>query len=101
MKNAGFIMAKEIQSFADRKDMKKFHDALKTLNDPKSSGASPLRIEVHFSLIEIDSILETWAENFSSVLNLPSDINENALNKLPLTECNVLHGETSTPPRKQ
>ena len=27
---------------ADRKDMKKFHDALKTIYGPKSSGATPL-----------------------------------------------------------
>ena len=32
----------EIQSFADRKDMKKFHDALKTIYGPKSSGATTL-----------------------------------------------------------
>ena len=34
--------AEEIQSFADRTDMKKFHDALKTFYGPKSSGATPL-----------------------------------------------------------
>ena len=34
--------AEEIQSFADRKGMKKFHDALKTIYGPKSSGAIPL-----------------------------------------------------------
>ena len=34
--------AKEIQSFADRKDMKQFHDALKTVYGPKSSGTTPL-----------------------------------------------------------
>ena len=32
----------EIQSFTDRKDMKKFHDALKTIYDQKSSGATTL-----------------------------------------------------------
>ena len=32
----------EIQFFADRKDMMKFHDALKTIYGPKSSGATPL-----------------------------------------------------------
>ena len=32
----------EIQSFADRKDVKKFHDALKTIDGPKSSGATTL-----------------------------------------------------------
>ena len=34
--------AEEIQSLADRKDMKKFHDALKTVYGPKSSGTIPL-----------------------------------------------------------
>ena len=34
--------AEEIQSLADRKDMKKFHDALKTIYGPKSSGTTPL-----------------------------------------------------------
>ena len=29
-------------SFADRKDMEKFHDALKTIDGPKSSAASSL-----------------------------------------------------------
>ena len=32
----------EIQSFVDRKDMKKFHDALKTIYGPKSSEATTL-----------------------------------------------------------
>ena len=32
--------AEEIQSFADRNDMKKFHDALKTIYGPKRSGAT-------------------------------------------------------------
>ena len=30
-----------IQSLADRKDMKKLHDALKTVYDPNSSGTTP------------------------------------------------------------
>ena len=34
--------ADEIQSFADRKDMKKFFDALKTIYGPQSSGTTPL-----------------------------------------------------------
>ena len=32
--------AEEIQSFADRKDMKKFFYALKTINGPQSSGTT-------------------------------------------------------------
>ena len=34
--------ADEIQFFADRKDMKKFFDALKTVYGPQSSGTTPL-----------------------------------------------------------
>ena len=34
--------ADEIQSFADRKNMKKFFDALKTVYGPQSSGTTPL-----------------------------------------------------------
>ena len=34
--------ADEIQSFADRKDMKKFSDSIKTVYGPKSSGTTPL-----------------------------------------------------------
>ena len=35
-------LPEEIQSSADRKEMKKFNDALKTVYGPKSSGATPL-----------------------------------------------------------
>ena len=34
--------ADKIQSFADRKDKKKFSDALKTIYGPQSSGTTPL-----------------------------------------------------------
>ena len=42
--------AEEIQSFADRNDMKKFHDALKTIYGPKSSGTTQylVHMEAHF-----------------------------------------------------
>ena len=33
---------KKFSLYADRKDMKKFHDALKTIYGPKSSGATTL-----------------------------------------------------------
>ena len=42
--------AEEIQSFADRKDMKKFHDALKTIYGPKVLVPPHylVQMEVHF-----------------------------------------------------
>ena len=77
--------AEEIQSFADRKDMKKFHDALKKIYGPKSSGAaSLLSADGSTLLTDKDDILKRWAEHFNSVLNRPSSVNDNAINRLPL-----------------
>ena len=77
--------------------MKKLHDALKTICGPKSSGATP-RISADGStlLTDKDAILKSWAEHFSSVLNRPSSVNDNAINRLPQIECNVLLDEFPT-----
>ena len=70
----------EIQSFADRKDMKTFHDVLKIIYGPKSSGATPLLIaDGNKLLTDKDTTLERWAEHFNSVPNRPSSVNDNAL----------------------
>ena len=89
--------AEEIQSFADRKDMKKFHDALKIIYCPKSSGATPL-LSADGSTLLTDkaAILKRWAEHFNSVLNCPSFVNDKAINRLPQIECNVLLDEFPT-----
>ena len=87
----------EIQSFADRKDMKKFHDALKTIYGPKSSGATTLlSADGNTLLTDKEAILERWAEHFNSVLNRPSSINQDAIDRLPQIECNVLLDEFPT-----
>ena len=71
--------AEEIQSFADRKDMKKFHDALKTSYGPKNSGATPLLSADGSTLLtNKDAILKRWAEHFNIVLNCLSSVNVNA-----------------------
>ena len=89
--------AEEIQSFADRKDMKKFHDALKTIYGPKSSGATPpLSADGSSLLTDKDAILKRWAEHFNSVLNRPSSVNENTINRLPHIQCSVLLDEFPT-----
>ena len=69
--------ADEIQSFADRKDMKKFFDALKTVYSPQSSGTTPLLSAEGTSLLtDTEAILSVWwAENFDGVFNRPSSIN--------------------------
>ena len=75
--------ADEIQSFADRKDMKKFFDALKTVYGPQSSGATPLLSADGTSLLtDKEAILKRWwAEHFDCVLNWPSSINDEAINR--------------------
>ena len=85
------------QFFADRNDMKKFHDALKTICGPKSSDAILLLSADGSTLLtDKDAILKRWAEHFNSVLNRPSSINDNAINILPQRECNVLLDEFPT-----
>ena len=89
--------ADEIQSFADRKDMKKFFDALKTVYGPQSSGTTPLLSADGTSLLtDKEAILKRWAEHFDNVLNRPSSINDDAVNRLPQVECNLLLDEFPT-----
>ena len=77
--------------------MKKFHDALKTIYDPKSSGATTLLSADRSTLLtNKEAILKRWAEHFNSVLNRPSSINEDAIDRLPQIECNVLLDEFPT-----
>ena len=76
--------ADEIQSFADRKDMKTIFDALKTIYDPQSSGTTPLLSTDGTSLLtDKEAILKRWAEHFDGVLNRTSSITNEAINRLP------------------
>ena len=89
--------AAEIQSFADRNDMKKFFDALKKIYGPQSSGTTPLLCVDGTSLLtDKEAILKKWAEHFDFVLNQPSSINDEAINRLPQVECNPLLDELPT-----
>ena len=86
--------ADEIQSFAGRNDMKKFFDALKTVYDPQSSGTILLLgSDVTSLLTDKEAILKRWAEHFDSGLNWPSSISDDAINRLPQVECNLLLDE--------
>ena len=73
--------ADEIQSCADRKDMKKFFDALKTVYGPQSLGTTPLLSADGTSLLtDKEAILKRWTEHFDGVLNRPSSISDEAIN---------------------
>ena len=84
-------MADEIKSFADRKDMKKFFDELKTLYGPQSSGNTPLLSTDKTSLLtDKEAILKRWTEHFDR----PSSINDEAINRVQQVECHP-HLESS------
>ena len=86
--------ADEIQSFADRKDMKKFFDALKAVYGTQSSGNTPLLSADGTRLLtDKEASLKRWAEHFDGFLYRPSSINDEAINRLPQVECNPLLDE--------
>ena len=61
----------EIQSFADRKNMKKFFDAFEYVVPRAQEPPIPL-----CRLTDKEAILKRWAEHFDGVLNRPSSIND-------------------------
>ena len=77
--------------------MKKFFDALKTVYGPQSSRTTPLLSADETSLLtDKEAFLKRWAEHFDGVLNRPSSINDEAINRLPQVECNPLLDELPT-----
>ena len=78
-----------IQSYADRHDLKNFYDALKEDYGPTSSGSSPLlSADGNTLFTDKEKIFVRWAEHFNSVLNRPSSINNEAINRLPQVPIN-------------
>ena len=77
--------------------MKKFFDALKTIHGPQSSGTTHLLSADGTSLLtDKEAILKRWAEHVDGILNPPSSINDEAINRLPQVECNLLLDELPT-----
>jgi len=81
--------ADEIQAYADSKDFR-FFSAIQTVFGPQASGSSPLlNADGSTLLIDKEQILGRWAEHFDGVLNRPSFINQEAIDRLPQVEVNV------------
>ena len=84
----------EIQSFADRKDIKKFFDDFKTVYGPKSSRTTPHHSAHRTSpLADKEAGLKKMGWTLFGVLNRPSSINDDAINRLPQIEWNPLLDE--------
>lgn len=89
--------AEEIQGYADRNDMKNFYDGLKEIYGPTPCGSSPLLSADGSTLFtDKDKILGRWAEHFKSVLNRPSTINDEAIDRLPQITVNEEMDELPT-----
>ena len=72
-------------------------DALKTIYGPQSSGATTLLSADGTSLLTgKGASSKGWAEHFDGVLNRPSSINDDAINRLPQVDCNPLLDELPT-----
>ena len=61
----------EIQSFADRKDMKKFHDVQKNIMAQRVLEPPHCSVQIEALFSQIEATLKRWAEHFNSVLNRP------------------------------
>ena len=81
--------ADEIQSYADSNNMKDFYASLKSVYGPQPSGSSPLlSADGHSIITDRSKILDRWAEHFQAVLNRPSNVNTEAINRLEQTPIN-------------
>lgn len=88
--------AREIQMYADTRDMKKFYSALKEVYGPRSDAISPvLSLDGQQLLVEKDKILSRWAEHFNHTLNSLSTIDVTTFANLPQLPTNDALG---TPP---
>ena len=82
--------AEKIQGYADSHDMRCFYDALKCLYGPQSSKNTPILSADGSKLItDKKGILERWAEHFNGILNRPSKINDEAIQRLLQVEINI------------
>ena len=84
--------ANEIQSFADRKGMKKFFMHLRQYMVAKSREPSRFIVEMAYK----EAILKGWDAHFDGVLNRPSAITDEAIKRLPQVEWNPLLVECPT-----
>lgn len=81
--------ADEIQTYADSHNSRRFYDALKCVYGPQASGTAPLfGADGKTLLTDRASILHRWAEHFSSVLNRPSSVSDEAIARMPQVPIN-------------
>ena len=75
--------ATEVQGFADRHEEKEFYAALKEVYGPIHSATVPLKTSDGSALVtERAEILARWKQHFSDLLNTPSSIAQDAMDRI-------------------
>ncbi|XP_013793840.1 craniofacial development protein 2-like [Limulus polyphemus] len=70
--------------YADQNDSKHFYESLKTVYGPKCVTLLPLfSSDGSWLLVNRKQVLDRWIEHFEGVLNRPSIINDEAIDRLP------------------
>ena len=91
--------AEKIQAYADSSNMKDFFASLKSVYGPQPSGSSPLlSSDGQSTITDRSKILDRCAEHFQTVLNRPSNVNTEAINRLEQTPINNSLAERSQAP---
>ena len=79
----------EIPGYADKNDMKNFYSSLKKVYGPTSAGSSLLlNADRTKPILKKNNIPGRWAEDFDSVLNRLSSINDKAIEQQPQVPVN-------------
>jgi len=75
--------AEELQSAADRHDMKAFYAGLKAVYGPRETGCAPVKSLDGCLITDRKEALARWVEHFQSVLNQKSQFDSQVLSELP------------------
>ena len=83
--------AEEIERYAASNNSKEFYRSLNAIYGRQSSAGSAPLLDAKGEHLIVDKgkILERWGEHFDNVLNRPSSINEEAINRLPQIDINA------------
>ena len=77
-------MGKEGSGAADRNDMKGFYNGLKEVWGPKKKGPVHRKsTDAMETFSESKRVVARWSEHFQKLLNVPGDINHDALDNIP------------------
>ena len=77
------MKAEELQTAADRNDMKGFHNGLNEIWGPRKLGSVQLKsTDGQETFSDNKRVLKRWREHFQNLLNMPGDIEPEALNKI-------------------